>query len=133
MPTHSATSAEQSSPNNKVPRLARPPPDIRADTADSATSRDTAQSRPNRSVMAHSAKSPLFQSLEMLIEEQVGKSRTCPEGAGILRSANEASACRDQATGHAITGSGGEHWCVNCHAPGENLRASMPACSESGA
>ncbi len=80
-----------------------------------------------RSVMAHSAKSPLFQSLEMLIQEQVGKSRACPEGAGILRSANANTACRNPATGHAITGSGGELWCVNCHSPGENLRSSLPA------
>lgn len=80
-----------------------------------------------RSVMAHSAKSPLFQSLEMLIQEQVGKSRACPEGAGILRAANPNTACRNAATGHAITGSGGELWCVNCHSPGENLRSSLPA------
>jgi hypothetical protein len=35
--------------------------------------------------------------------------------------------CRDEKSGLPVTGTGGEHWCVNCHAPGENLRATMPA------
>jgi hypothetical protein len=80
-----------------------------------------------RSVMAHSVKSPLFNSLESLIEEQVGRDADCPNGAGILRKANSATACRDRKTGVTVTGSGGEHWCVNCHSPSENLAASMPA------
>lgn len=80
-----------------------------------------------QSVMAHSAKSPLFQALEMLIEEQVGKDFTCPQGAGVLRRADPRTACRDRESGLAVTGSGGEHWCVNCHTAGENLRAGMPA------
>ncbi len=37
--------------------------------------------------MAHAATSPLFQSLEQLITEQVGRSQDCPDGAGILRPA----------------------------------------------
>jgi hypothetical protein len=81
----------------------------------------------HRSVMAHSVKSPMFQSLEMLIEEQVGKDRDCPDGAGILRRVNNNTACRDRASGLPITGSGGEHWCVNCHSPSYNLRADLPA------
>jgi len=80
-----------------------------------------------RSVMAHSAKSPLFLALEMLIQEQVGRSRDCPDGAGVLRAADPNSACRDPLSGLPITGSGGELWCVNCHAPAENANPSMPA------
>ncbi len=80
-----------------------------------------------RSVMAHSAQSPLFQALEILIEEQVGRDAECPGGAGILRAADPATACNVRRTGTPLTGSGGELWCVNCHAPGENLRASLPA------
>ncbi|WP_437878967.1 hypothetical protein [Sorangium sp. So ce513] len=80
-----------------------------------------------RSVMAHSVKSPLFNALESLIEEQVGRDVDCPNGAGILRKADPARACRDRRSGVAVTGSGGEHWCVNCHSPAENLDAVMPA------
>jgi len=80
----------------------------------------------SRSVMAHAADSPLFEALEMLIQEQVGRERDCPGGAGILRRAG-AGACRSRATGLPVTGSGGELWCVNCHTPGQNLGASMPA------
>jgi hypothetical protein len=80
----------------------------------------------SRSVMAHAVESPLFQSLEMLIEEQVGRDRNCPNGAGVLRAAG-AGACTNPRTGLPITGSGGASWCVNCHAPGENLAAAMPA------
>ncbi|WP_437301369.1 serine/threonine protein kinase [Sorangium sp. So ce426] len=80
-----------------------------------------------RSVMAHSVKSPLFNALESLIEEQVGRTADCPNGAGILRKADPARACRDGRSGVAVTGSGGEHWCVNCHSPAENLDAAMPA------
>ncbi len=80
----------------------------------------------HRSVMAHSVKSPLFQALEILIQEQGGRDRNCAGGAGILRTADPATACRDELTGRPVTGSGGELWCVNCHAPGENLRAVLP-------
>src|SRR5262249_44345598 len=79
-----------------------------------------------RSVMAHSVRSPLFGALEILIEEQVGRELGCEHGAGILRSANAISACRDRATGLSVTGSGGEVWCVTCHAPQETLQTSMP-------
>ncbi|MGK4004254.1 hypothetical protein WMF31_16590 [Sorangium sp. So ce1036] len=80
-----------------------------------------------RSVMAHAVTSPLFNALESLIEEQVGRDAGCPDGAGILRKADPARACRDRQSGLAVTGSGGEHWCVNCHAPAENLDPAMPA------
>ncbi|AUX43906.1 hypothetical protein SOCE26_053620 [Sorangium cellulosum] len=80
-----------------------------------------------RSVMAHSVKSPLFNALESLIEEQVGRDVDCPNGAGILRKADPARVCRDRQSGVVVTGSGGEHWCVNCHSPAENLDAAMPA------
>lgn len=79
-----------------------------------------------RSSMAYSVVSPLFESLEMLVEEQIGRTNDCPNGAGILRSADPATACRNPRTGIAITGSGGALWCVNCHAPGENLQHAMP-------
>ncbi|MCA9707098.1 MAG: hypothetical protein KDK70_14690 [Myxococcales bacterium] len=94
---------------------------------------DCAQCHPRQvaqwtqSVMAHSARSPLFQALELLIEEQAGRDFDCPEGAGVLRRADPRTACRDAQSGLPITGAGGEHWCVNCHTAGENLRASMPA------
>ena len=80
----------------------------------------------SRSVMAQSVESPLFQALEMLIQEQVGRDRDCPGGAGILRAAGP-GACTSRVSGLPVTGSGGELWCVNCHAPGENLRATLPA------
>lgn len=76
--------------------------------------------------MAHAAKSPLYGALESLVEEEVGRDASCPNGAGVLRKSGS-DACRDERTGLAVTGAGGEHWCVNCHAPGENLRAEMPA------
>lgn len=79
-----------------------------------------------RSVMAHAVDSPLFQALELLIEEQVGRSSRCPEGAGVLRRRGTGQDCRDTASGLSVTGSGGEGWCVNCHAPGQNLGGSLP-------
>lgn len=79
-----------------------------------------------RSVMAHAAKSPLFGALESLIEEQVGRDDRCPGGAGVLRKAG-AGACLDERTGIRLTGTGGEHWCVNCHAPADNLGSTVPA------
>lgn len=80
-----------------------------------------------RSVMGHAAKSPLFQGLEILIEEQVGRSDDCPGGAGILRGADPRTACRNPESDLPITGSGGELWCANCHTPRENLAAVLPA------
>ena len=97
----------------------------RSDDCAACHPRQTAEWR--RSVMAHSVKSPLFQSLEILIEEQVGRDFDCPGGAGALRAADDRTACRNRQTGLPITGFGGELWCVNCHAPGENLKASLPA------
>jgi hypothetical protein len=92
---------------------------------DDAASCDTCHPRQSaewrRSAMAHAADSPLFLSLEMLIEEQIGRSNECPNGAGVLRAVGSEPACRDPDSGLALTGSGGEGWCVNCHAPGENL------------
>ena len=79
-----------------------------------------------RSVMGHSAKSPLFQALEILIQEQVGRDDNCPGGAGVLRTADPRTACRDPNTNLPITGSGGELWCANCHTPRENLAAVLP-------
>jgi len=79
-----------------------------------------------RSVMAHAAKSPLFGALESLIEEQGGRDIDCPNGAGILRRTDADSACRVPGTGIAISGSGGEHWCVNCHSPSENFESRVP-------
>jgi hypothetical protein len=76
--------------------------------------------------MAHSITSPLFNALEALIEEQVGRDDDCPNGAGILRKASSASACTTRA-GTLVTGSGGEHWCVNCHSPAEKLETPLPA------
>ncbi len=101
-------------------------------TASSTQSQDCARCHPGqvaewkRSVMAHSVKSPLFQALEILIEEQVGRSRDCPNGAGVLRRADSRTACRDPQSGLPITGAGGEHWCVNCHSPGDNLSSVVP-------
>lgn len=91
----------------------------------SCHARQTAEWR--RSVMSHSVRSPLFLALEILIQEQVGRDLACPNGAGILRGADPRTACRDRTSGLSITGSGGELWCVNCHAPGENLARAMPA------
>jgi len=102
-------------------------------SADSTLASDCASCHPrqtgewNRSVMAHAASSPLYQALEILIEEQVGRDFDCPQGAGILRGAGGPGECRDRQTGQPITGSGGELWCVNCHAPAENLERALPA------
>jgi len=97
--------------------------DVRA--CESCHPRQTAEWR--RSAMAHAADSPLFLSLEMLIEEQIGRSDDCPDGAGVLRSVGAEPACRDPASGLSLTGSGGEGWCVSCHAPGENLTGGRPS------
>lgn len=122
-------------PTEKLPARAPGPKvgDARPLGAATTTAEDCIACHPDHatewhlSVMAHSVKSPLFQSLEMLIEEQVGRDFDCPEGAGILRTADPRRACRDRDSGLPVTGSGGELWCVNCHAPGENLAQSLPA------
>lgn len=80
-----------------------------------------------RSVMSHASRSPLFQALELLIEEQVGRSSDCPAGAGVLRRRERATDCRERTSGLPVTGSGGEGWCVNCHAPGVNLGGRVPS------
>lgn len=82
----------------------------------------------SRSVMAHSVKSPLFGALESVVEEQVGRDDRCPSGAGVLRKAS-GDVCRDEKTGITLTGTGGEHWCVNCHSAGDNLASTVPAWS----
>lgn len=82
-----------------------------------------------RSVMAHAVKSPLFGALESIVEEQVGRDQGCPGGAGILR---RGSVCRDERSSINVTGSGGEHWCVNCHAAGDNLGDTVPAWRNGG-
>ncbi|MFO0593333.1 MAG: hypothetical protein U0441_37675 [Polyangiaceae bacterium] len=122
--------------------LAPPPPPPRATAAIEATrplaanettsqdcakchSRQTAEWR--RSVMAHAVKSPLFNGLEMVIEEQFARDFDCPNGAGALRRADPSTACRVAGTGQLLTGTGGEHWCISCHSPSENLESRMPA------
>ena len=99
--------------------------ETRAEDCASCHARQAAEWR--RSVMAHAVKSPLFNALESLVEEQVGRDEDCPNGAGILRRAAPGRECRDRQSGLAITGSGGEHWCVNCHSPADNLGSTMPA------
>lgn len=74
-----------------------------------------------RSIMGQAARSPLFQALEMLIEEQVGRSDRCKHGSGVLRFADVEHACTVPGSGRAITGAGGEGWCINCHSPLTNL------------
>ena len=83
------------------------------------------------SAMAYAARSPLVGALESLVEEQVGRSETCPGGAGVLRSRG-VDACVDDRTGVTVTGAGGEGWCVNCHVPGENLQPAIPRWSARG-
>jgi hypothetical protein len=80
------------------------------------------------SAMAFAIRSPLVGALESLVEEQVGRDASCPRGAGVLRERG-ADACLDARTGLPVTGAGGEQWCINCHAPGENLQPAMPAWS----
>lgn len=70
----------------------------------------------------------MFGSLESVVEEQVGRDARCPNGAGVLRRAG-GDVCRDEKTGLTLTGTGGEHWCVNCHAAGDNIATSVPAWS----
>lgn len=108
-----------------TPRAPLAPHDLGSGACESCHPRQTAEWR--RSVMAHSVKSPMFLALEAVIEEQAGRSSSCAHGAGIMRTTERGSECRDPSTGLVLTGSAGEHWCVNCHAPSENLNAVMPA------
>lgn len=111
---------ERAPPERRRP-LRRPPVSVSTTLAEDCASCHPRQAGEwHRSVMAHSVKSPMFQALEILIEEQAGRDQDCPNGAGILRTAG-AGACRDRVSGLAVTGSGGELWCVNCHAPAKNL------------
>ncbi|HEX4512594.1 MAG TPA: hypothetical protein VH054_03635 [Polyangiaceae bacterium] len=111
---------------------------ISAATLHGTLSQDCASCHPRevsewkRSVMAHASKSPLFGALESAVEEQIGRTSRCPQGAGVLRSPS-GDACFDDRTGNRVTGAGGEGWCINCHAPGENLVKSAPAWSALGA
>jgi eukaryotic-like serine/threonine-protein kinase len=95
----------------------------RAEDCAPCHAREVAQWR--SSAMAFAVRSPLVGALESFVEEQVGRDSTCPAGAGVLR-ARGGDACVDTRTGLAVTGAGGQEWCVNCHSPGENLSASMP-------
>jgi hypothetical protein len=83
------------------------------------------------SVMSMAARSPLVGALESFVEEQVGREASCPNGAGVLRKQGR-DVCENERSGVVTTGAGGEQWCVNCHAPGENFRASMPAWAAHG-
>lgn len=113
---------------------ARTPPvsRLRAEPLREASARACAGCHPSqvaaweRSVMAFASRSPLFGALESAVEELAFQDARCPEGAGVLRVAG-AGACRASRSGVSITGSGGEHWCVNCHAGGSEGRASLPA------
>src|SRR5580700_7569028 len=113
-------------------RVSVPPARMGGTTAEDCApchAREVAEWR--ASPMAYAARSPLVGALESFIEEQVGRDAECPNGAGVLR-VRGGDACVDPRTGIAQTGAGGEHWCVNCHAPGENLRSAMPAWSAAG-
>ncbi|HEX3343499.1 MAG TPA: hypothetical protein VHS09_02955 [Polyangiaceae bacterium] len=117
-----------------TPPARAPMPDARLEgtrAADCAPCHAREVAEWSASSMAYAARSPLVGALESLVEEQVGRDERCPNGAGILR-VRGADACVDERSGVAVTGAGGEHWCVSCHAPGENLRSSMPAWSALG-
>lgn len=121
---------EAAAPEVPVPTpIARALKGTRADDCAPCHAREVAEWR--GSVMAFAAKSPLYGALESAVEEQVGRSFLCPNGGGILRRAG-ADVCREPQQGGRVTGAGGEHWCVNCHAPGENLAPEMPAWTPSG-
>jgi hypothetical protein len=127
-----AAAGRQAAPSLAAPKQALTREPIVASTADTCASchaRQVAEWR--RSVMAHAVRSPLFESLESVVEEQVARDARCPNGAGVLRRA-AGDVCRDDRTGITTTGSGGEHWCVNCHAASDNLGSSMPPWSAVG-
>lgn len=116
-----ATARPVVAPATVVHATVRPLTQTTAETCAPCHARQVAEWQ--RSVMAHAAKSPLFGALESAVEEQVGRDDRCPGGAGVLRRAG-GDVCRDAKTGLPITGTGGEHWCVNCHAAGDNAGAS---------
>ncbi len=120
-----AGSSSAKAPVERPMTLAR----SQADSCVACHAREVSEWR--RSVMSRAATSPLFGALESVVEEEVGRSSECPNGAGILRKRGT-DACFDRNRGTTITGAGGEHWCVNCHLPGENLAASMPPWSSNG-
>ncbi len=122
------TSSGGAATRKKVVVGERAPLSAAREVADCASCHPRQAAEWSRSVMAQSVESPLFQALEMLIQEQVGRDVDCPGGAGILRTAG-AGACTSRVTGLPVTGSGGELWCVNCHAPGSNLGVQLPAWS----
>ncbi|MEZ4258618.1 MAG: hypothetical protein R3B36_06095 [Polyangiaceae bacterium] len=116
-------------PAPRVRAEQKPLADARSESCAPCHARQVAEWR--RSVMAHSVRSPLFGALESLVEEQVGREDRCPNGAGVLRRVG-ADACRDERTGVTVTGTGGEHWCVNCHSAGDNLASRVPPWSAEG-
>lgn len=77
-----------------------------------------------RSVMAYAARSPLFLSLEMQVQEQAGRSFDCPEGAGVLRRTDGTTACT--LNGQPLTGTFGQHWCIYCHVPADGVMGEVP-------
>lgn len=111
---------------NVVPRAQSPLRSDRLTAETCAPCHEKEFSEWRRSVMAFAAKSPLYVSLESAVEEQVERSDRCPSGAGVLRRAGAASAACIAPTGVSVTGSGGEQWCVNCHAPLEHLESAGP-------
>ncbi len=125
-----AAFARPSAPDQKTLRIS-------AATLHGTLAQDCASCHPRevsewkRSVMAHASKSPLFGALESAVEEQIGRTSRCPLGAGVLRKSG-GDACFDDRSGNRVTGSGGEGWCINCHAPGENLATTAPAWSALG-
>jgi hypothetical protein len=120
-------------PRRRRPLAVRPVAPLRsASAAECAPCHAREVAEWERSVMAHSVKSPLFGALESVIEEQIGRDDDCPNGAGILRAAGT-DACRVRGNGITETGAGGERWCVNCHAPGDNLDHRLAPWTANGA
>ncbi|MEM7156991.1 MAG: hypothetical protein AAF799_29335 [Myxococcota bacterium] len=120
----SGMAEEQSKPEPSLrPATALVPAKTRPEDCGACHTRQMMEWR--RSIMGQAARSPLFQSLEMLIEEQVARSDACPHGAGVLRFAEVGNSCT--ANGRSLTGTGGEGWCINCHSPLTNLGNQVPA------
>ncbi len=120
------------SPKAEPPKAKPLAPLAKARARDCAPCHAREVSEWERSVMAHAAKSPLFGALESVVEEQNGRDLRCPNGAGFLRKRG-ADSCVDEKSGVVETGAGGEHWCVNCHAPTEAQSPSVPPWSALGA
>ncbi len=117
-------------PEVVLPHAAPVRPLARARASDCAPCHAREVSEWERSVMAHAAKSPLFGALESVVEEQNGRDARCPNGAGALRKRGS-DVCTDPKSGLVTTGSGGEHWCVSCHAPTEAQKPTVPPWSAS--